>query len=137
MTMVTGSIRLLTYSATLRRTASCVAEARGLVRVALAAWGLDELAEDGALVVSELAGNAVRHTRCRNVGVAVVRTGAGTVRICVTDRSHARPVPRRAGDGEVCGRGLLVVEVLTARWGTDALPRGKRVWGELSRPDTG
>lgn len=54
MAMVIDSTRLLTYSATLRRTASCVAEARGIVRVALAAWGLDELAEDGALVVSEL-----------------------------------------------------------------------------------
>lgn len=84
------------YSQTLRRTPSCAAGARGLVRAALDAWGLGELADDGALVVSELVGNAVRHARCRNVRVTVTRIAPDTVRIAVVDRCHARPVRRSA-----------------------------------------
>lgn len=125
------------YSQTLRRTPSCVAGARGLVRAALGAWGLGELADDGALVVSELVGNAVRHARCREIGVTVTRTGRDTVRIAVVDGCHAQPVRRPAGDEAVCGRGLLVVEALTVRWGTDRLAYGKRVWAELRGTDTG
>ncbi len=30
------------------------------------------------------------------------------------------------------GRGLLLVEALADRWGSDLLPSGKRVWFELS-----
>jgi anti-sigma regulatory factor (Ser/Thr protein kinase) len=29
------------------------------------------------------------------------------------------------------GRGILLVERLSDRWGSDALPTGKRVWFEL------
>ncbi|WP_425576078.1 ATP-binding protein [Streptomyces axinellae] len=121
------------YSETLPREPESARAARALVRTALAAWGLDELADDGGVVVSELVTNAVRHTRCHALRVTVARTGPGTVRIGVVDRSTVRPVLRAAGPEDTRGRGLALVAALTRRWGTDQLPWGKRVWGELRR----
>ena len=125
------------YQQSLPRAAPSAARARDLVRTVLAGWGLDELADAGALLVSELVGNAVRHTRCRLIEVTLTRSSPSTVRIAVADRSHVPPVPRTPDDGELSGRGLLIVEALTASWGTEPLPWGKRVWGELVREDTG
>lgn len=123
-----------TYSRTMPRAAPSAADARRLVRTALADWDLDGLADAAVLLVSELTGNAVRHTRCRAIKVTVSRTGQDRVRIAVTDKSRALPVRRDAASYDVGGRGLVVVAELTARWGTDPLPWGKRVWGELRRP---
>jgi anti-sigma regulatory factor (Ser/Thr protein kinase) len=128
---------LPSYRRSLPRTAPSAGRARDLVRCALAGWGLDELADAGALLVSELVGNAVRHTRCRLIEVTLTRPEPSTVRIAVADRSHVPPVLRTRDDGEPGGRGLVIVEALTASWGTEPLPWGKRVWGELVREDTG
>ncbi|MGA5318923.1 hypothetical protein ACPCIU_00645 [Streptomyces seoulensis] len=46
------------YSETLPRRPESAAVARRLVRAALAVWTLNELADNGALVVSELVSNA-------------------------------------------------------------------------------
>lgn len=119
------------YSVTLPREPESVRAARALVRTALAAWGLDAWADDSSVVVSELVTNAVRHTRCHALRVTVTRPGAETVRIGVVDRSTVRPVLSAAGPQDTCGRGLALVAALTRRWGTDQLPWGKRVWGEL------
>ena len=53
--------------------------------------------------------------------------------VAVVDKSHARPALRTASDTDESGRGLGVVEAVTARWGSDPLPWGKRVWGDLER----
>ncbi|WP_333768379.1 ATP-binding protein [Streptomyces sp. IBSBF 2435] len=121
------------YSQVLPCAAQSAGEARRLVLAACGAWGLDELAESGTLLVSELVGNAVRHTRCQLVRVEVARVGRDRVRISVTDRSAALPVRRDPGDGATCGRGLLILDALADRWGTDPLAYGKRVWAELVR----
>jgi serine/threonine-protein kinase RsbW len=119
------------YTQTMPCSAESAATARNLVRTALAAWGLGHLAEDGALIVSELVTNSVRHTRCRYILVSVTRPPGGVVRIGVVDKCHTLPVLRAAGDHDVRGRGLAVVEAVSWRWGTDRLRWGKRVWGEL------
>ncbi|MER7403403.1 ATP-binding protein [Streptomyces sp. NPDC000070] len=102
------------YSETLPREPESAGAARRLVCVALAAWGLDDLAGDGALIVSELVSNAVRHARCRSVRVTVTR-----------------PELREPCTGDESGRGLMLVGALAKDWGTDHLPWGKRVWAEL------
>jgi serine/threonine-protein kinase RsbW len=107
-------------------------EARRLVRTAVAAWGLDVLADEAELVVSELVGNAVRHTRCRLIHVSVARPAQGTVRVAVADTSYVKPVVVEAGAEGTCGRGLLLVAAVAARWGTEPLPWGKRIWAELA-----
>jgi serine/threonine-protein kinase RsbW len=128
------------YSRTLPCEERSAAAARALVLSALAKWGMDELADDGALVVSELVANAAEHTRTRLVRITVSRLSAELVRVAVVDKSRTHPGLCTAADTDECGRGLAVVAALTARWGTDPLPWGKRVWGELelcsgSQPD--
>ncbi|MFE1171745.1 ATP-binding protein [Streptomyces sp. NPDC058773] len=123
------------YSETLPRRPESVATARRLVRTALAAWGMEELAGDGALVVSELVTNAVQHARSEAIRLVVSRPGPATVRIGVVDKSKAPPRPRRKGSEGVSGRGLVLVTALSDDWGTDPLPWGKRVWSELRRKD--
>ncbi|GCD39010.1 ATP-binding protein [Streptomyces chrestomyceticus JCM 4735] len=107
------------------------ATARRLVHVALSAWGLAELADDSALVVSELVCNAVQHARSRCIRVSVTRPGAARVRISVVDKSMELPELREPGSGDEDGRGLALVVGLAAAWGADPLPWGKRVWAEL------
>ncbi|MFJ4624184.1 ATP-binding protein [Streptomyces sp. NPDC088812] len=119
------------YSETLPREPESAGAARRLVRVALAAWELDELADDSSLIVSELVSNAVRHTRCRSIRVTVTRPDTARVRIGVVDRSRAHPEPRQPGAEDESGRGLALVKELAEDWGTDPLPWGKRVWAEL------
>jgi serine/threonine-protein kinase RsbW len=101
-----------------------------LVRIVLSVWGLDDLAEDGALVVTELVANAAQHTDGELIRVSVNRPEPGLVRIDVADRSRVMPRPREAGADDEGGRGLALVDALTTRWGTEALAQGKRVWGE-------
>ncbi|WBB64288.1 ATP-binding protein [Streptomyces sp. WMMC500] len=125
------------FTRTLPRAAESAKAARGLICAALAAWAIDDLAEDAALVVSELVGNAVEHTACHLIKVTVTRTSPETVRVAVVDKSRTTPARRTPGDDEVGGRGLLVVDALTTRWGTDPLNFGKRVWGDLTRQPAG
>ncbi|MFJ8190162.1 ATP-binding protein [Streptomyces sp. NPDC096094] len=91
-----------------------------------------------ALVVGELAANAVQHGRVpgREFGLRLTLDLAkGLLRVEVDDAASAKRLPRVAPssypEGE-SGRGLLLVDVLAARWGS--LPRrpvGKTVWAEL------
>ncbi|MFC9506307.1 ATP-binding protein [Streptomyces sp. NPDC057002] len=105
--------------------------ARRLVRVALAAWSLDDLADDGVLIVSELVSNAVQHARSRSIRVTVTRPETVRVRIGVVDKSKQLPEVRELREGDESGRGLTLVGALAKDWGTDRLPWGKRVWAEL------
>jgi hypothetical protein len=75
------------YTQTMPCLAPSAAGARRLVRTALGVWGLESLTDTAELVVSELVGNAVRHTRCRLIRVTVTRLAADYVRVAVTDTS--------------------------------------------------
>ncbi|MET7639357.1 ATP-binding protein [Streptomyces sp. NPDC005438] len=119
------------YSETLPREPESAATARRLVRAACAAWHLDDLAEEGALVVSELVANAVQHARRESIRVVVERAAQDVVRVAVADLSRERPVEREADDDEEGGRGLLLVAALAADWGTDERHWGKVVWADL------
>ncbi|MBW1601575.1 ATP-binding protein [Streptomyces sp. JJ66] len=96
-------------------------------------WGHAGLAGDAAVIVSELACNALlfgclpgRHFRVRLMLTAL------TLRIEVSDpRGERQPRPRKAADDEMFGRGLLIVEHLAARWGVTPRTVGKTVWAEL------
>jgi anti-sigma regulatory factor (Ser/Thr protein kinase) len=79
--------------------------------------------DDAALLVSELFGNSVRHSRSGAAGGTVtvtvaVRIGDGLVRVEVTDRSGPEvPELHDAGRDAEGGRGLQLVAGLAARWG--------------------
>ncbi|WP_432109635.1 ATP-binding protein [Streptomyces sp. AA1529] len=119
------------YSETLPREPESAAIARRLVRAACTAWALEAVADDAALVVSELVANAVQHARRESIRVVVERTGLRTVRVAVADFSRARPVARAVGEGDEDGRGLALVEELAVGWGADERRWGKVVWAEL------
>ncbi|MFF2653686.1 ATP-binding protein [Streptomyces sp. NPDC058045] len=119
------------YSETLPREPGSAATARRLLRTACAVWGLDDLAEDGALIVSELVANAVQHARRETIRVVIDRPGRTRVRVGVADFSTVLPV-RKAPDPEgEGGRGLPLVSELAANWGTDQRSWGKIVWADL------
>jgi len=119
------------YSESLPREPESAATARRLVRVALAAWGLDDLADDGALIISELVSNAVQHARRESIRVVIDRLDEACVRLGVVDFSKVRPVRREPDPERESGRGLALVGELAETWGTEPLPWGKQVWAEL------
>ncbi|MEV7863180.1 ATP-binding protein [Streptomyces hirsutus] len=120
------------YSETLPREPESAAVARRLVRTALATWGLEDRIDDAMVVITELVSNAVDHGRLASIRVIVSRPSESRVRLGVVDRSKAIPTMRTDSNGDqVRGRGLVLVDSLTERWGTDPYRWGKQVWGEL------
>lgn len=110
---------------------------RHSVRSLVAIWGFEELTERLELLVSELAGNAVRHGHGLSVNI-LVKVQAGTALLEVEDASPAAPVVHEAGDDEECGRGLMLVGFLADDWGWRPTEcGGKSVWASLAVPETG
>ncbi len=110
--------------------ASSLRGTRQFVMDTLHSWDLDHVGEDAAIVVSELATNAVLHARSDFV-VALALDG-DTVRISVSDASSHLPVVQEPSPTTISGRGLVLVSALGARWGTQPVGDGKEVWVELS-----
>lgn len=110
---------------------------RRLVHDAVTGWGCEELVDDAMLCVSELASNAILHTRLP-FDVEVVQCEQG-VRIEVTDRRPQElpavvPATGLASDitsQGTTGRGLQIVASLADRWGVVADADHKTVWVEL------
>jgi anti-sigma regulatory factor (Ser/Thr protein kinase) len=123
--------------------------AREFTRHILGSWGLLTLAEDAAVIVSELVTNAVRHGVRDASGPAGDRSAHQRVElillrrpghmIClVTDPGEKPPVPATARPSDVAGRGLQVIKALAATWGW--MPLGacqKAVWAALTVPGAG
>ncbi|MFC5150232.1 ATP-binding protein [Streptomyces amakusaensis] len=99
--------------------------------VVLWQWSLSpQTAEHAVLLVSELVGNAVRHTGARVFGLRMLRR-RGWIRIEVRDPSRGLPCLLPVQPMDVSGRGLFLVDKLSDRWGVDLLPRGKTTWFEM------
>jgi len=104
--------------------------ARRLTAGALRRWGhTDELVDDAALVLSELASNAVIHAG--SPFSIVIRTQESTLRIAVEDVCPLAATGPNGGLIASREHGLAVIEALSARWGADCRPHGKVVWAEL------
>ncbi|MFH8472291.1 ATP-binding protein [Streptomyces sp. NPDC018000] len=100
----------------------------------VAEWGHPELSGDAALLVSELATNALLHgaLRDRLFRVHLVLT-ATVLRIEVSDpRGERLPGVREAADDEKYGRGLLIVSRVADDWGVEPRTVGKTVFAELA-----
>lgn len=88
--------------------------------------------ETAVLLANELVINALQHAYGPAYLEAAV--GATLIRIEVTDPSPQRPEAGVSVDVlDERGRGLLMIQALAARWGTDPLPGGKTVWCEVDR----
>ncbi|MEV7708893.1 ATP-binding protein [Streptomyces sp. NPDC088270] len=104
-------------------------------------WGFPGLAGDAALLVSELATNALLHGAIRGRLFRVHLTLTATaLRIAVSDpRGERLPDLREATADECYGRGLLIVTRVADHWGVEPRTVGKTVFAELTlrqRPDT-
>lgn len=105
--------------------------ARSLVTEELLRWGEGDLVETATLCVSEIVTNAVLHA-----GTPVqldIELHPSTVRIEVRDGGAAPPERLDADVESVHGRGVAIVEVLSAAWGVEPSETGKCVWFELER----
>jgi anti-sigma regulatory factor (Ser/Thr protein kinase) len=104
-------------------------------------WGLNGLAADAELLVSELVTNAVKATAERRQAAVLLRLSSDSARVLVEvwDADPQPPVPKELGhDGtpdsqEEGGRGLFLVATLGMRWNwyPTEEPAGKVVWCEL------
>ncbi|MGP3981039.1 ATP-binding protein [Streptomyces sp. KR80] len=112
------------------------ATARRLAQsVALCQWSLStQRTEHVVLLVSELVGNAVRHTGARTFGLRMLHR-RGWIRTEVRDPSRGLPCLMPVHALDTTGRGLLLVDKLSDRWGVDLLPRGKITWFEMRVTD--
>ncbi|WP_406136645.1 SpoIIE family protein phosphatase [Streptomyces sp. NBC_01089] len=106
---------------------AAVATVRSEAARRLSEWGLDEIAFNTELILSELLTNAVRY------GTAPIRVRilhSGTLTCEVADNSSTSPHLKRAAEMDEGGRGLYLVAQFAERWGTRYPPRGKIIWAE-------
>ncbi|MFD7506873.1 ATP-binding protein [Streptomyces sp. NPDC059850] len=114
---------------------------RGAVQQ-VAEWGYPPASDTSctvALLVAELASNAVRHGRVPGrdfrLRLTLREEPTQTIRIEVSDSREERlPIkPSATSPDDEAGRGLLLVELLATDWGTEPRePVGKTVWAECA-----
>ncbi|MFK0101750.1 ATP-binding protein [Streptomyces sp. NPDC091040] len=111
--------------------------ARRLAVQQLDAWGVaygSQLSDDVAVVVAELAANAVLHGHVtgRDFELRVTPETDG-FRIEVSDaRGERRPELCAGGPAAEGGNGLRLVEALAAEWGVAERIVGKTVWARVT-----
>ncbi|MEU0650360.1 SpoIIE family protein phosphatase [Streptomyces umbrinus] len=117
---------------TLPREPRSVGRAREYARGQLLSWDLEPLVDTAELLVSELVTNALRYGE----GEIRLRLLLDRTLVCeVWDAGLVQPRRRRARDTDEGGRGLQLVGLLSAAWGSRRTPRGKTVWFELPLPN--
>ncbi|WP_105973164.1 SpoIIE family protein phosphatase [Streptomyces geranii] len=132
--------RPLRESWTVWRVPEAVRHARRFTRRTLRAWSLSgeaggqENIQEGMdtvlLVVSELVTNALVHTDGQvRLDLTLFN---GRLRVAVADNSPRTPIrPTNLGWEATGGRGMLLVEAMSATWGTVPVSGGKQVWSEI------
>lgn len=106
---------------------------RRILRAYLDAWKMPELGDAAGLALTELVANVVRHVPDRRAALLMVMLREpGGVRVEVTDACPLPPSSTAVDELGAGGRGLVLVEGVTDRWGWDPLPDrpGKTVWFE-------
>jgi anti-sigma regulatory factor (Ser/Thr protein kinase) len=142
-----------TSKLTLAAVPTAVSCSRAFVRCVLGQWRLGHLTETAQLLTSELVTNAVKATGTMDPSLGAVLFGeahliqvrlhlvSGGLVIGVWDRDPRPPVRKEPDRDAENGRGLLLVEGLSKRWGCHKLSgtSGKVVWCELDTapPTTG
>ena len=107
--------------------------ARALLRAATEDWDLDEdLSHDAAMVVTELVANAVDHAGTPST-LRVDLDDRGLYVAVRDGRPDRAPRPRPVDPTAPRGRGLQMIDALTASWGVTVHADGKTVWALLRR----
>jgi hypothetical protein len=117
-----GTIRTFAFSR------EAPAAARHFTMATLAAWGAADFADDAALVVTELAANAIVHAD--SAFTVILSALDDLLRISVRDATPLRGNTLQAAPLH----GLGAVDALASRWGVEPLgAAGKTVWVDLHR----
>jgi serine/threonine-protein kinase RsbW len=131
-TTATETTSLIAF--TLPSTPYSVQMARFYIRAALGYHDLGDYAEDAETVTSELVTNAIEHAGAPQFNLEVMHLAdSGAVAVIVTDLSPQPPVKRDPGIDAERGRGLHIVDALSASWGWRTEERGKAVYAILAR----
>jgi anti-sigma regulatory factor (Ser/Thr protein kinase) len=107
------------------------AMARAAAREFASRVGLGCVADDVALVVSELVTNAVRYAEPPVALEVGLETETHTLTVAVADGAPGRPTAREADAEAETGRGLLLIDLLASERGVRPDPPGKTVWASL------
>lgn len=127
-----GTTSLIAF--TLPGTPCSVRMARFYIRAALTYHDLGGYAEDAEMVASELITNAIEHAGAPKFGLEVMQlAGSAAVAVIVTDPSPQPPVKRDPDEDTEHGRGLNIVDALSASWGWRPEDPGKAVYAILAR----
>ena len=109
--------------------AAGVGEARRFLRRTLRQWGVDEDTTDTAeLCLSELVTNAVMHTQAGCGVRLLLDQGVLTTTVRDYGTPDATPVEQADDPLQTHGRGLLLVDALARRWGSELDSVGTTVW---------
>lgn len=108
---------------------------RTRIAAALAHVTAEKLA-DIEVAATELVTNAYLHGR-HPVEFHMAVPGDGRVRIEVFDAGPALPVVRHPDARTLNGRGLLLVQAFSVRWGVESASDGKTVWAEFALDPSG
>jgi anti-sigma regulatory factor (Ser/Thr protein kinase) len=114
------------------RIPNAVPLARRLVREWLRHWDAPtDVSDAGVLIASEFVTNTVTHTHGRTIRLRI-RWASLVGHVEVWDASPVRLLKRSPDETDTGGRGLLLVEAYSSRWGYYPSAGGKVVWAELA-----
>ena len=93
-------------------------------------WGVPGTLADAEIIVTELVENAVRHSHSECD--VTVRLADDTLTIGVSDHGSQPPRLLHPAMDVAGGRGLLLVQNGSARWGYEPTADGKVVWADVT-----
>lgn len=104
--------------------------ARTVLAKTLGDWNLEHLFDDAELVTAELVANAIGRGDSFHL---TLREDDGTVIVEVTDSSSKAPrvIAHPENDQAEKGRGMFIVECVSAEWGVRFEGSGKTVWARI------
>ncbi|RFU85073.1 ATP-binding protein [Streptomyces triticagri] len=117
---------------------SRIGQVRRIISAQLRHWQLEPLIDQATLGVTELLSNVHRHAGPDKQCTVEIVLLPELLTVSVHDHDPRLPQLHRADSLDTCGRGLALVEAVSASWGMRAEgPAGKVVWFTLPTPVPG
>jgi hypothetical protein len=110
-----------------------ISGARQELRAIMHDWASPDQVDAAVLLASELLANVLVHTDVEGALVAAMSGAPGSrrLRIEVADRSDDPAHRRSPGEMASSGRGLILLDLLSDRWGMQPRGDGKAIWFDL------